>query len=128
MVSGDASAGMVAAGERPVEPAAPAMELDESSLEDLVSAAPAEEPPPATFVSEAEEPAAAALEQIKPRLREQLHDTLEKIAWESFGDVTDQIVRAALERIEQIAWEVIPQMAETLIREEIRRMKGETDS
>jgi CheY-like chemotaxis protein len=66
-----------------------------------------------------------ALEAVGPRLRSQLHETLEKVAWESLSDVTDQIVRHALERIEAIAWEVIPQMAETLIREEIRRMKGE---
>jgi len=66
-----------------------------------------------------------ALEAVGPRLRSQLHETLEKVAWESLSDVTDQIVRHAVERIEAIAWEVIPQMAETLIREEIRRMKGE---
>jgi hypothetical protein len=69
--------------------------------------------------------AGVALAEITPRLREQLHDTLEKVAWETLGDVTEQIVRQALERVEQVAWEVIPQMAETLIREEIRRMKGE---
>jgi hypothetical protein len=66
-----------------------------------------------------------ALEAVGPRLRGQLHETLEKVAWESLGDVTEQIVRHAVERIEAIAWEVLPQMAETLIREEIRRMKGE---
>ncbi len=69
-----------------------------------------------------------ALEAVGPRLRSQLHETLEKVAWESLSDVTDQIVRHAVERIEAIAWEVIPQMAETLIREEIRRMKGEDGS
>ncbi len=69
--------------------------------------------------------AQSALESVGPRLRSQIHDTLEKVAWESLSDVTDQIVRHAVERIEAIAWEVIPQMAETLIREEIRRMKGE---
>jgi CheY-like chemotaxis protein len=72
--------------------------------------------------------ARSALDAVTPRLRAQLHDTLEKVAWESLSDVTDQIVRQALERIEAIAWEVIPQMAETLIREEIRRMKGEDGS
>ena len=64
---------------------------------------------------------------MSPRLRESLHDTLEKIAWESLGDLSDQIVRQAVARVEQIAWEVIPQLTETLIREEIRRMKGGTD-
>jgi CheY-like chemotaxis protein len=69
----------------------------------------------------------ATLADIAPRLREQLHDTLEKIAWESFSDVAERVVRMAVERVERVAWEVIPHMAETLIREEIRRMKGESD-
>ena len=67
----------------------------------------------------------AALAAIAPRLREELHTTLEKIAWESFGDVTDKIVRMAVDRIEKIAWEVIPTLAESLVREEIQRMKGD---
>ena len=70
---------------------------------------------------------AAVLAEIAPRLREQLHDTLEKIAWESFSDVTEKIVRQALEKVEAIAWEVIPHLAETLVRDEIRRMKGEPE-
>jgi hypothetical protein len=74
---------------------------------------------------EVEALAQSAVEAVAPRLRSELHDALEKVAWESFGDVTDQIVRLAVERIEAIAWEVIPQMAETLIREEIRRLKGD---
>jgi CheY-like chemotaxis protein len=100
-------------------------EMDESSLEELGEDAPID----ARRVG-IHDPAAlagVALAEITPRLREQLHDTLEKVAWESLGDVAEQIVRQALERVEQIAWEVIPQMAETLVREEIRRMKGEED-
>jgi hypothetical protein len=69
----------------------------------------------------------ALLAAIEPELRQQLHDTLEKIAWESFGDLTDAIVRQSVERVEKIAWEVIPRMAETLIEEEIRRMKAESE-
>ena len=69
--------------------------------------------------------AGMALAEIEPQLRENVHETLEKIAWESLGDVAEQIVRQAVDRIERAAWEVIPQMAETLIREEIRKMKGE---
>jgi CheY-like chemotaxis protein len=71
--------------------------------------------------------AGMALAEITPRLREELHDTLEKIAWESFGALTEQLVRQVLERAERVAWEVIPEMAETLIREEIRRMKGDSE-
>ena len=65
------------------------------------------------------------LANIEPQLRQELHDTLEKIAWESFGELTEAIVRQSVERVEAIAWEVLPQMAETLIREEIRRLKGD---
>lgn len=53
----------------------------------------------------------------------QIHATLEKVAWEAFSDLSEQVVKQALARVEAIAWEVIPQMAETLIREEIARMK-----
>ena len=89
--------------------------------------------PPDTFAlsaaaaSEDADSARAALDSVTPKLREQLHDTIEKIAWESFGTITDEIVRQAVDRVETIAWEVIPQLAETLIREEIRRMKGEVE-
>jgi hypothetical protein len=62
---------------------------------------------------------------LSPAARQQLHDALEKVAWEAFGDVTERIVRDALARIEEVAWEVIPQMAESLIREEIRKLKDE---
>jgi hypothetical protein len=58
-------------------------------------------------------------------MRERVHDSLEKMAWEAFADLPDTIVRQAIAKIEEIAWEVIPQMAETLIREEIRRIKGD---
>jgi hypothetical protein len=108
-------------------------ELDESSLEVLEPPRPAAPPRRPAAAAAAATPARAAgpisadavLEALAPQLRAQLHDTLEKIAWESFSSVTEQIVRQALERVETIAWEVIPQMAETLVREEIRRMKGE---
>ena len=108
-------------------------ELDESSLELLEpprtveparrAAAPVAARPRTGPLSGAE----PLLEALAPQLRAQLHDTLEKIAWESFSSVTEQIVRQALERVETIAWEVIPQMAETLVREEIRRMKGKPE-
>jgi CheY-like chemotaxis protein len=135
----------VATAPPPVPPAAPAFDASLELLE------PEPEPPPqpefpedrVLVVSEPEpskrgpapEPdaevaalAESAVDAVGSRLRAQLHDTLEKVAWESLSDVTDQIVRQAVERIEAIAWEVIPQMAETLVREEIRRMKGEDGS
>jgi CheY-like chemotaxis protein len=83
----------------------------------------ATDPPAAS----AAEPADAVMAAIGPELRQQLHDTLEKIAWESFGDLTDAIVRQSVERVETIAWEVIPRMAEVLIQEEIRKMKADSE-
>jgi CheY-like chemotaxis protein len=62
---------------------------------------------------------------LSPMMRERIHETLEKIAWEAFADVSDSIVRQVLQRVESIVWEVVPQMAEALIQEEIRKMKGE---
>lgn len=89
------------------------------------------EPAPAEAVhapaASAAESASALMASIGPELRQQLHDTLEKIAWESFGELTEAIVRQSVERVEAIAWEVIPRMAETLIQEEIRRLKAEPE-
>ncbi len=62
---------------------------------------------------------------LSPMLEQQVHDAVEKMAWDAFGDLAEQIVKDAVERIERVAWEVIPQMTETLIREEIRKLKGE---
>jgi CheY-like chemotaxis protein len=63
------------------------------------------------------------VEEVTPALQQELHHTLERVAWESFGSVTEQLVAQALERIETIAWEVVPKLAETLIQEEIRKLK-----
>ncbi len=86
-------------------------------------AAPA--PPAAAFVPARAEAAPAAVAELPDALRDQIHETLEKIAWEALGDVSERIVREAVARIEQVAWDVIPRLAETLIREEIRKLKGE---
>jgi hypothetical protein len=63
--------------------------------------------------------------ELSASMRQQLHAALEKIAWEAFGDLSERIVRDALDRVEAVAWEVIPQMAEVLIREEISRLKDD---
>ncbi len=107
-----------------------AVAVDEDAPADLAAELYAE-PVPAevaeTPAASAAKPADELMAEIGPELRQQLHDTLEKIAWESFGDLTDAIVRQSVERVESIAWEVIPRMAETLIQEEIRRMKSEPE-
>ena len=58
-------------------------------------------------------------------MEQRIQETLEKVAWEAFSDLSESIVKQVMGRVEQIAWEVIPEMAETLVREEIRKMKGD---
>ena len=99
----------------PAPPAEPALEV-ETLAESLMHDTP---PPPAA----SERPAP----DLSPLMREQLHEALEKVAWETFGDVAERIVQDALARVEEVAWEVIPKMAEALIQEEIRKMKGGGD-
>jgi hypothetical protein len=70
---------------------------------------------------------AQATPDLSPMMRARLHESLEKIAWEAFADVSDTIVRQVIKRVESVAWEVIPKMAEALIQEEIRRMKGDQE-
>jgi len=98
------------------------MHLAEELYERPYAAAPAAAPTARPTPARAE-----PIESLGPELRQQIHDTLEKIAWESFGDLTEAIVRQSVERVETIAWEVIPRMAEVLIQEEIRRLKSEPD-
>ena len=94
--------------------------------------APELEPEAVAIVDEPEDDAAPATARasvdLTPALRERLHETLEKVAWEAFSELSEQVVKQVLERVEAIAWEVIPQMTEALIRDEIRRMKGEDES
>lgn len=73
-------------------------------------------------------PATAAGSHLSDVMRDRVHETLEKVAWEAFADLSDTIVRQVLERVEQVAWEVIPQMAETLIQDEIRKIKGDDEA
>jgi CheY-like chemotaxis protein len=64
---------------------------------------------------------------LSPMTEQRIQETLEKVAWEAFSDLSESIVKQVIGRVEKIAWEVIPQMAETLVREESRKMKGEKD-
>ncbi|MGH0035245.1 MAG: response regulator [Myxococcota bacterium] len=99
------------------------------------SATPSLETPTATPEPAPEIPVSAAANadtlpnagNLSELMQNRVHETLEKVAWEAFADLSDSIVRQVLERVERVAWEVIPQMAETLVREEIRKMKGETE-
>jgi CheY-like chemotaxis protein len=95
-----------------VEEAAPALMVEE----------PAPEP-----TSEEAPTSSTATPDISPIMRDRIHETLEKVAWEAFADLSDTIVRQVVQKVEQIAWEVVPQMAESLIQEEIRRLKGDSE-
>ena len=55
-----------------------------------------------------------------------MREVLEKLAWEAFGPLSEQLVRQLVEKLEAIAWDVVPQLAERLIREELARMKSNT--
>ncbi len=54
-----------------------------------------------------------------------LAQTLEKVAWEAFGSLSEQVVNEVRKRVEAVVWEVVPQLCERLIREEIARLKAE---
>jgi len=114
------------AGEAAEEPRQPRVEtLGESGAAGAIS-----QPGPARPAQDPQDlvtPARDARPDLSPEMRERVHDSLEKIAWEAFADLPDTVVRHAVAKVEEIAWEVIPQMAEALIREEIRRLKGEEE-
>jgi hypothetical protein len=98
----------------------PVQELFESEVEE---APPLLAPPPVPERAGADVavPSGAHIEVM----RQEIHQHLEKVAWEAFGDLSERIVRETVARIEAVAWEVIPQMAETLIREEIRKLQDD---
>jgi cell pole-organizing protein PopZ len=79
-------------------------------------------PPPVASRLTARAPESAAPAAVDSRL---LSQSLEKVAWEAFGNLSELIVRDVLKKVEEIAWEVLPQLAERLLREEIARLKAE---
>ena len=52
-----------------------------------------------------------------------MREVLEKLAWEAFGPLSEQLVREIVQKMEAIAWEVVPQLAERLLQDQIKRMK-----
>lgn len=69
------------------------------------------------------------LESLTPALK----DSVEKILWEIAPELTDKLVKEALQsslaslskEIEKIMWETVPDIAETLIAKEIEKIKSE---
>ncbi len=123
-------------GSPPEGPAAPErdpvddsqFDISSSDLGDLIGNAPVAPPPsqalPQVPASSPSAPEAGT--DLSPAARQQIHDVIEKVAWEAFSDLSETLVKQVVERVERIAWEVVPQMAEALIQEEIRRMKGDS--
>jgi CheY-like chemotaxis protein len=81
-------------------------------------------PPPARRAPPAPAPAtrASASAIVDSTL---LAQSVEKVAWEAFGTLSEQVVGEVLKRVEAVVWEVVPQLCERLIREEIARLKAE---
>jgi len=52
-----------------------------------------------------------------------IRQALEKVAWEAFGPLSEQIVREVVRKVEEIAWETLPQIAEKLVQEELARLR-----
>jgi CheY-like chemotaxis protein len=103
-------------------------ELDDLEVsQPIFASAPSDDDLPKPLPAESAATTDSVLAEITPQLREEIHDTLEKIAWESFGSITERVVAEVVYRVEKIAWEVIPQLTETLVKAEIRRLKGESD-
>jgi hypothetical protein len=80
---------------------------------------------PAEIPSPAPAPPSSARTAIPPIDPEAVKEELEKVAWEAFGNMSEQIVREVVRRVEQIAWEIVPQLTERLIRQEIEHLKAE---
>ncbi|MFI5315650.1 MAG: response regulator [Myxococcota bacterium] len=79
-------------------------------------------PPPARRAQHAPAPRGAASAIVDSTL---LAQSVEKVAWEAFGTLSEQVVSEVLKRVEAVVWEVVPQLCERLIREEIARLKAE---
>ena len=94
---------------------------DRADLGQVVTAVAEAEPVPAASAA----PTSGASATLSHELREEIRATVEKVAWEAFGRVTESLVKESVERIEKVAWEVVPQLAETLVQQEIRRLKGD---
>jgi CheY-like chemotaxis protein len=60
--------------------------------------------------------------------RDAVREMLEKIAWEAFSTLSEQVVQEVVKKVEAIAWEAIPTVAERLVREEIARLKDDDPS
>ncbi len=59
-----------------------------------------------------------------PLDRQAISSAIEKLAWEAFGNLSEELVREVVKKVESIAWEVVPVLAERMLQEEIDKLKG----
>ncbi len=55
--------------------------------------------------------------------RQAVSSAIEKLAWEAFGNLSEQLVREVVKKVESIAWEVVPELAERMLQGEIDKLK-----
>ena len=99
---------------------------------DAPPADPTPEPPslpgktlPPDALTLADDPQQTQIAAAIPIDPEFLRQSLEKVAWEAFGSLSEVIVKEVVAKVEAIVWEVVPSLAERLIAEEIERLKRE---
>ncbi len=64
---------------------------------------------------------------LEPAQAQAVRDSIEKLAWDAFGPISEQLVREVVKKIEEIAWDVVPQLAEKIVQQEIRRLTKSDD-
>lgn len=102
-------------------------EPDDGSLE-RTAVFPASDPSDTTAILAPTFPASTTISGTdKDRLAQEVSATIEKLAWDAFGPLSEQIVSQVVRKVEEIAWEAVPEIAERLVRAEIERLKGEED-
>lgn len=69
----------------------------------------------------------AAARGLDARDAEAMRDSIEKLAWDAFGPMSEQLVHEVVKKIEEIAWDVVPQLAEKIVQQEIRRLTQPDD-
>ena len=68
-----------------------------------------------------------ARSRVEPAEAQAVRDSIEKLAWDAFGPISEQLVREVVKKIEEIAWDVVPQLAEKIVQQEIKRLTKSDD-
>lgn len=84
-------------------------------------------PEPAALPDAEPEPLSTARSGLEPAEARAVRDSIEKLAWDAFGPISEQLVREVVKKIEEIAWDVVPQLAEKIVQQEIKRLTKSDD-